>query len=61
MIEPTETEDKKTLDEFVEVMLKIAKEIEENPQIALNSPQTAPVKKIDETLAARQPDLRWKE
>lgn len=60
MIEPTETENKERLDEFVDVMLKIAKEIETNPEIALNSPQTAPVKKIDETLAARQPDLRYK-
>lgn len=60
MIEPTETENKQTLDEFVEVMLKIAKEIEQSPEIALNSPQKASVKKIDETLAARQPDLRYK-
>lgn len=61
MIEPTETEDKQRLDEFVEVMLKIAKEIEQSPEKALNSPQNAPVKKIDETLAARQTDLRYKE
>lgn len=60
MIEPTETENKQTLDEFVEVMLKIAAEIEQNPQATLNSPQSTPVKKIDETLAARQPDLRWR-
>lgn len=60
MIEPTETENKERLDEFVEVMLKIAEEIEQSPEIALNSPQKAPVKKIDETLAARQPDLRFK-
>lgn len=60
MIEPTETENKERLDEFVEVMLKIAKEIEQNPEKALSSPQNAPVKKIDETLAARQPDLRYK-
>ena len=59
MIEPTETENKERLDEFVEVMLKIAKEIEQSPDIALSSPQKASVKKIDETLAARQPDLRW--
>lgn len=59
MIEPTETENKERLDEFVEVMLKIAKEIEENPQEVLASPKTTPVKKIDETLAARQPDLRY--
>lgn len=60
MIEPTESENKERLDEFVDVMLKIAKEIEQSPEIALNSPQKASVKKIDETLAARQPDLRWK-
>lgn len=60
MIEPTETENKQTLDEYVEVMLKIAREIEQSPDRALNSPQNAPVKKIDETLAARQPDLRYK-
>lgn len=60
MIEPTESENKETLDEYVEKMLKIADEIEKNPQIALNSPQTAPVKKIDETQAARHPDLRFK-
>ena len=60
MIEPTETESKQRLDEFVEVMLKIADEIEKNPQEVLKSPQTTPVKKIDETLAARQPDLRYK-
>lgn len=60
MIEPTETENKQTLDEFVEVMVKIAKEIEQSPDRALCSPKSAPVKKIDETLAARQPDLRYK-
>lgn len=60
MIEPTETENKERLDEFVEVMLKIAKEIEQNPACVLESPKTTPVKKIDETLAARQPDLRYK-
>lgn len=60
MIEPTETENKERLDEFAEVMLKIAKEIEQSPDKALSSPQKAPVKKIDETLAARQPDLRYK-
>lgn len=60
MIEPTETENKQTLDEFVDVMLKIAKEIEECCDKALCCPQKTPVKKIDETLAARQPDLRFK-
>lgn len=60
MIEPTESENKQRLDEFVDVMLKIAKEIEKSPERALDSPLSTPVKKIDETLAARQTDLRYK-
>ncbi|MEI8129714.1 MAG: aminomethyl-transferring glycine dehydrogenase subunit GcvPB, partial [bacterium] len=60
MVEPTETENKQRLDEFVAVMLKIANEIAENPAEVLKSPQKTPVKKIDETLAARQPDLRYR-
>lgn len=61
MIEPTESETKQKLDEFVTTMLQIAKEIEANPEKVLASPQTTPVKKIDETLAARKPDLNFKE
>ncbi len=61
MIEPTETESKKVLDNFINTMLKIAKEIEQNPEEVLKSPQTTPIKKVDETLAARHPDLTWKE
>lgn len=60
MIEPTETENKQRLDEFINTMLKIAEEIEQNPEMVLKSPHKTPVKKIDETLAARQPDLRYK-
>ena len=57
MIEPTESESKEVLDGFIETMLKIAKEIEDNPEEVLESPKTTPVKKVDETLAARQPEL----
>lgn len=60
MIEPTETESKEVLDNFIETMLKIAKEIEENPEEVLKSPQTTPIKRVDETLAARQPNLTFK-
>lgn len=60
MIEPTESESKEVLDNFVEIMLKIAREIEENPEGVLKSPQTTPIKKVDETLAARKPDLTYK-
>ena len=61
MIEPTESESKEVLDNFIDTMLKIAREIEENPEEVLKSPQTTPIKKVDETLAARHPDLSWKE
>jgi glycine dehydrogenase subunit 2 len=59
MIEPTETESKETLDEFVEIMKRIAQEVKENPETVKQSPVNAPVKRVDETLAARKPDLRW--
>ncbi len=60
MIEPTESEGKERLDEFISVMLKIAKEVQENPEIILSAPNSTPVKKIDETLAARKPDLNYR-
>lgn len=61
MIEPTETESKERLDEFVEVMKKIADEVETNVELVNSAPHSAPVKKIDETLAARKPNLKYKE
>ena len=60
MIEPTESESKEVLDGFIDTMLKIAREIEDNPTEVLKSPQTTPIKKVDETLAARKPDLSFK-
>ena len=60
MIEPTESESKEVLDGFIDTMLKIAREIEENPEEVLKSPQTTPIRKVDETLAARQPNLTYK-
>ena len=60
MIEPTESESKEVLDNFINTMLNIADEIKNNPAEVLKSPQTTPVKKIDETLAARQPNLAYK-
>ncbi len=61
MVEPTETESRETLDTFVEILKKIEKEIEENPQKVLEAPHTTPVNRIDEVRAARQPDLRYSE
>lgn len=61
MIEPTESENKQVLDEFVNTMIQIAKECELNPQNVLDAPHTTPVKKIDEVNAARHPDLNFKD
>ncbi len=59
MIEPTETESKETLDEFIDVMIQIAKEAEENPEIVQEAPHTTVISRLDETLAARKPVLRY--
>lgn len=60
MIEPTESETKETLDNFIEIMEKIAQEIEEDPEMVLKSPSSTPVGKIDEVLAAKKPNLAYK-
>lgn len=59
MIEPTETESKETLDEFIEVMIKISKEARENPEILKSAPHNTPVRRLDEVKAARTPVLKW--
>ncbi|WP_066074111.1 aminomethyl-transferring glycine dehydrogenase subunit GcvPB [Neobacillus soli] len=59
MIEPTETESKETLDSFVDKMIQIAKEVEENPEIVQEAPHTTVVGRMDETKAARKPILRY--
>ncbi len=59
MIEPTETESKQTLDEFVGIMLQIDHETKESPDVVHNAPHSTPVGRLDETLAARKPNLRW--
>ena len=60
MIEPTETETKETLDEFVDALLAIAREIKDQPNLLKQAPFTTPVSRLDETRAARRPVLRWK-
>ena len=59
MIEPTESEHKEMLDDFVETMIQIAQTAKENPEEILSAPHTTPVKKIDEVQAARHPDLKY--
>ncbi len=57
MIEPTETESKETLDTFIEAMIEIAELVESNPEAITECPLTTPVTRLDETQAARKPDL----
>lgn len=59
MIEPTETEAKETLDEFIDVMIQIAKEAEETPEVVQEAPHTTIVGRLDEVTAARKPILRY--
>lgn len=59
MVEPTETESKETLDHFIEVMLQIAEEAENNPEMVQEAPQHTPVKRLDEATASRKPVLRF--
>jgi glycine dehydrogenase subunit 2 len=60
MIEPTETESKETLDAFVAALTAIVREAREDPERLHAAPYTAPVARLDEARAARQPDLRWR-
>lgn len=61
MIEPTESETKEKMDEFINIMIKVANEAKTNPEKLISAPHTTPVKKLDETLAARHPDLKFTE
>jgi glycine dehydrogenase subunit 2 len=59
MIEPTETESKESLDEFIDAVKVILKEAEEDPETLTQAPHTTPVRRLDEVKAARQLRLKW--
>lgn len=59
MIEPTETESKETLDAFAAALASIVERARTEPQALFDAPATTVVGRVDETLAARRPDLRW--
>ena len=61
MIEPTETESKETLDGFIEIMRHIAAEAISDSESLKTAPHTTPVRRLDETTAARQPVLKVKD
>jgi glycine dehydrogenase subunit 2 len=60
MIEPTETESKETLDAFVDAFADIIEMAKTDPKALHNAPITTTVRRVDETRAARHPDLRWR-
>jgi glycine dehydrogenase subunit 2 len=60
LIEPTETESKETLDAFVDALAAIVDEARNDPELLRSAPHSSPVRRLDETAAARQPNLRWK-
>jgi glycine dehydrogenase subunit 2 len=60
MIEPTESESKASLDNFIEIMFQIADEAEKNPDIVRNAPYNTPVSRLDEASAARDPDVCYR-
>ena len=59
MIEPTETESLRSLDEFVSAMRSIAEECDKRPEVVREAPHNTPVRRPDEVEAARHPVLRW--
>jgi glycine dehydrogenase subunit 2 len=60
MIEPTETESKETLDAFVATFAEVVATAKSHPQKILDAPTATPVRRVDETRAAREPNLRWR-
>ena len=59
MMEPTESETKETLDSFADAMLEIDDRISTDPESLKEAPITTPVRRLDETKANREPNLRW--
>ena len=60
LIEPTETESKRGLDDFIAVMRWLAESAKSgDPARFAAAPQLTPRRRLDETLAARSPVLRW--
>jgi glycine dehydrogenase subunit 2 len=60
MVEPTETESKETLEAFANALKLIAEEARKDPGLLKEAPHTTPVRRLDETAAARKPVLRYR-
>lgn len=61
LIEPTETEPKRELDRFADVMIALAERVNAGDvDFFKQAPRLAPMRRLDDTRAARQPKLRWR-
>jgi glycine dehydrogenase subunit 2 len=60
LVEPTETEDREALDAFIEAMIAIRGEAQQEPQTVKGAPHRMPVRRLDDVRAARQLDLAWR-
>lgn len=60
MVEPTETESKEVLDDFVDTMIAIAEEAASTPEKLHDAPTTTSVRRLDEVLAAKKPVVAWR-
>ena len=60
MVEPTESEDKACIDEYIDAMIQIADEAETDPEVVRSAPHRTKRSRLDEVRAARRPILRWK-
>jgi len=61
MIEPTETENRETLERFASIMKQIAREVQESPETITSAPHVTPVRRLDETKAARSQDVNFRD
>lgn len=60
LIEPTETEDKQTLDDFVDAMVEIRQEAQTNPELLKSAPTSLPVRRLDDVKAAKELNIAWR-
>ncbi len=59
LIEPTETETKEELDGFIDALIRIRQEAQDNPELVTTAPHTLPVRRLDDVKAARELDLAY--
>ena len=61
LVEPTETESKQSLDHFIATLKDLVEKVKSDSKSFKEAPIYTPIRRLDETKAARKPILRWKE